>query len=197
MAARNPWTVLLTSVPFENPWIRITAHDVLTPKGAPGHYGVVRFKTIAVGILPVFDDGTTMIVGQYRFALDAFSWEIVEGGGRLDRPALEAAEAELAEETGLRAARWHELPALHLSNSVTDERAVAFAAWELTSGSAMPDETEELTLRRLSLGALHAMVMDGAITDAISVATVLRLETMLRRDTLPPGLAARVARGFA
>lgn len=196
MSERNPWTVLSTSVPFENRWIRVTAHDVLTPKGTQGHYGVVRFKTVAVGVLPVFDDGTTMIVGQFRFALDAYSWEIVEGGGTLDRPPLESAAVELAEETGLHAGRWHELIRLHLSNSVTDERAVAFAAWELEQGSATPEDTEELALRRLPLRALHDMVMDGSITDSITVATVLRLETVFRRGALPTGLAERVARGF-
>ncbi len=169
----NPWITKEIRQVYDNPWICVTHREVLTPAGNAGIYGVVHFKHLAVGIVPVDDEGHTWLVGQYRYTLDQYSWEIPEGGGRFEESPLATAQRELLEETGLRAHRWTLLLQLHLSNSVTDERAVAFLAQKLEIGKAQPEETEQLQVRRLPLAEAIDMVFDGKITDALSVAALL------------------------
>lgn len=172
----NPWVTHTTSVPYENAWIRLEHSHVTTPGGSEGIYGVVRFKNRAVGIVPIDEDDHTWLVGQYRYALDVYSWEI-PAGGCPEGESLEAtARRELLEETGLVT---HVLTPLlsgiHLTNSVTDETAWAFIATDLTSGKAEPEDTEDLAIRRLPVDEAIEMVLDGRITDAFSVMALLRL----------------------
>lgn len=171
----NPWTTLSTRVAYENPWIRVEHHDVLNPAGKKGIYGLVRFQNLAVGVVPVDEEGYTWLVGQYRYALNRYSWEIPEGGCPVGTDPLDTARRELAEETGLRADNWTRLLDFHLSNSVTDEFGVAYLATGLTLGPAAPEETEELALRRLPLSEAIAMVLNGEITDAVSVMALQRV----------------------
>lgn len=175
----NPWTTLSIELKYENPWIRVHEHKVLTPRGEPGIYGVVSFRSVAVGILPVDEKGFTYLVGQYRYPLDAYSWEIPEGGGDPNTTTLSSAKRELLEETGLEADRWDEILNITTSNSVTNERATCFLATGLRQGKADPDPTEELTVRRLPLDEAIGMVLDGRIHDAISVAVLLRAKLMM------------------
>ena len=148
---RGPWSVISTREHYDNPWIRVTHHDVVTPAGGLGIYGMVHFKHIAVGIVPIDTTGHTYLVGQYRFPLEEYSWEIPEGGGVLGVDPKASAVRELREETGLIAKKWQKLVECDLSNSVSDERAIAFLAWDLTEGVASPEPTEELVIRRLPL----------------------------------------------
>lgn len=184
---RNPWTTLSRRPIYDNPWLTLEEHDVRTPGGSRGIYGVVRPKGLAIGVVPVDAAGFTWLVGQWRYPLDAYSWEIPEGGGRKDVPPLEEARRELAEETGLRAGRWHELLRLHLSNSLSDEAAVIYLCWDLTAGEAAPEDTEDLALRRVPLAEAFRMAGDGEITDAMAVAALLRLEGMALRGEWPEG----------
>lgn len=186
----NPWTVERAEVRYDNRWIRVTHHDVRTPAGTPGIYGTVHFKNVAIGIVPVDADGNTWLVGQYRFPLDAYSWEIPEGGGPHGVPPLESAARELAEETGLVARAWLPLLEMDLSNSVSDERAVAYLAWDLTEGTATPEPTEQLRLRRLPLREAFALVRAGQIRDALSVGALQSLELRWRDGSLPPAVHA-------
>ena len=164
------------SVPYDNPWIQVRHNEVLDPSGAPGIYGVVHFKHLAIGIIPIDEEGHIWLVGQYRFPLGEYSWEIVEGGGPLADDPLDSAKRELLEETGLRASEWELLvPRLHLSNSVSDEAAMIYVARGLTQGKAQPTSTEDLQLKRLPLQEAVAMAKRGEITDAISVAGLLML----------------------
>jgi len=188
----NPWTTLDSRVVYDNPWVRLTHHEVLTPRQTPGIYGVIHFKNRAIGVLPIDAEGHTWLVGQYRFPLGLYSWEMPEGGGARDEPPLAAAQRELREETGYTAGQWRELLQLHLSNSVTDEHAVCFLAWDLTPGPAQPEETEQLALRRLPFREVAALVWRGEITDVMTVAAVQRLELLLRRGEAPPALAAAI-----
>ena len=188
----NPWTTLESELKYDNPWIRVVEHQVLTPKRTPGIYGTVHFKHLATGVIPIDAEGCTYLVGQYRYVLDAYSWEMPEGGGKPGVPVLESVQRELLEETGFTAGHWLELMRLHLSNSVSDEVATCFLAWDLVPGAACPEDSEQLTVRRLPFREVAAMVWNGEITDAMSVAAIQRLELMLRRGTAPAAVAAAI-----
>ncbi len=169
----NPWTTLGTRQIYENPWIAVREDRVLRPDGQPGIYGVVHFKNKAVGVLPVDADGHVWLVGQYRYPLDAYSWEIPEGGGPEDESPEETALRELREETGLIAGRLEFLGHSHLSNSVTDEVAYLFRATELTLGTSEPEGTERLQVRRFDWPTAWNMLMNGRITDSMSQIALL------------------------
>lgn len=172
----DPWTTLSSEQKYDNNWITVTEHQVLNAAQAPGTYGTVHFKNLAIGIIPVDVHGFTWLVGQYRYPLKSYSWEIPEGGGKLAVPPLETAKRELKEETGLEAGHWEQILEMHLSNSVTDERAIVFLATELTEGPSSPDEDEVLAIRRVSLTEALQMVERGEITDAISVVAIMKAE---------------------
>jgi 8-oxo-dGTP pyrophosphatase MutT (NUDIX family) len=176
---RNPWQVLSSQPTYQNPWISVREDQVINPKGGRGIYGVVSMKNKALGIVPVDADGNTWLVGQYRYPLNEYSWEIPMGGGPVELDILESAQRELKEETGFTARRWTNIARLHTSNSVTDEEGFVFLAEELEAGDVEPEETEELRLWKLPLTEAVAMVMDNRITDAISVAGLLKAERVL------------------
>jgi ADP-ribose pyrophosphatase len=180
----GPWKRRSVAERYDNPWIRVEHHEVLTPRGDPGIYGVVHFKNLAIGIIPLAENGDTWIVGQYRYPHQAYSWEIPEGGGRLGTDPLLSAQRELEEEVGLRAARWDLILEMDLSNSVTDERALIYLARELVEGPAQPDETEALVTRRIPLGELHRGVIAGQYRDSLTVAGVLKLQHLLDRGLI-------------
>ena len=164
----NPWRTLGSRRVYENPWISVREDRVIQPDGEPAIYGVVHYKNTAVGVLPVEDDHV-YLVGQYRYALERYSWEIPEGGCPEDEEPLEAARRELREETGLEAGSWSRLGEAFLSNSVADEHAVWFLAKDLVPGEQRPEGTEVLGVRRVPLREAVAMALDGTITDALSV----------------------------
>ena len=155
---KGPWGVLAQRDVYDNRWIRVTHHDVTTPAGEPGIYGKIHYKNLAIGIVPVDAEMHTFLVGQYRFPLETYSWEIPEGGGAPGVDPLESAARELREETGLRAAQWQKLLEADLSNSCSDERAIAFLAWDLAQGEAEPESTEDLAIRRVPLAEAFRMV---------------------------------------
>lgn len=174
----NPWTTLSTKEIYDNAWIQLEEHQVLNPNGGKGIYGKVHFKNLAIGVIPIFDNGDTILVGQYRYPLNAYSWEIPEGGGKLDVDPLDSAKRELIEETGLIANRWTKLIEMHLSNSVSDEFSIIYIAEGLTQGEAEPEETEQLQVKRLPLTEAIDMVLRGEITDSMSVAALLKLKIL-------------------
>lgn len=180
----NPWTILAQRSIYENNWIGLTEYDVINPGGGKGLYGKIHYKGIAIGILPLDAEGNTWLVGQYRFPLDAYSWEIPEGGGDPALPPVDSARRELLEETGLIASEWTTLMEMHLSNSVSDERAVVFLARGLEQHEAEPEETEQLVIRKLPFEEAYRMVEKGEITDSIAVAAILRVKLMLLQGQL-------------
>jgi len=179
----NPWTTLSVKEVYNNPWIKITHEEVLTPAKTPGIYGKVHFKNTAIGIIPLDEENHTWLVGQYRYTLDAYHWEIPEGGGPLGTDLLESAKRELLEETGITAKSWTQILELHTSNSVTDEHGVAYIARDLSFGDAEPEETEDLKVIRLPFSEAVAMVMDGRITDALSMVSILKVALMERENS--------------
>ena len=160
-------------------WISLTEHQVINPNGGEGIYGEVHFKNIAIGILPLDENHYTWIVGQYRFPIKTYSWEIIEGGGPLNLDPIESAKRELAEESGIIANRFTEIQRMHLSNSVSDELAIIYLAQDLEIGKSSPEETEELVIRKIHFNEAYEMVMDGIITDSMSVAAILKVKILL------------------
>lgn len=178
----NPWTTLSTCHIYQNPWISLREDQVLNPKGGQGIYGVVSFKNKAIGIIPIDGEGYTYLVGQYRYALNEYSWEIPMGGGLVENDILESAKRELQEETGFTAAKWTNICRLHTSNSVTDEEGFVFLAQELTAGETAFEETEDLQIKRVPFAEAVRMAMNNEITDAISVAGILKAHFVLQQQ---------------
>jgi len=179
---QNPWKTKKSQLVYENPWIALTQHDVITPAGTEGIYGKVHFKNIAIGVIAIDEENNIYLVGQYRYPIDAYSWEIPEGGCPEGTDWLDTAKRELKEETGLIAHSWKELLRMHLSNSVSDELAVVYIAEGLLPGESMPEETEQLTVQKIPFKEALNRVMEGKITDAISVAAILKCHLLIQQD---------------
>ncbi|SHN14972.1 8-oxo-dGTP pyrophosphatase MutT, NUDIX family [Cyclobacterium lianum] len=177
---KNPWTKLSEKEVYDNPWIRVEEHQVISPRQTKGIYGKVCFKNMAIGIVPLDDERHTWLVGQYRYTLDEYSWEIPMGGGPQGLSALESARRELKEETGLSAKKWTEIMKIHTSNSVTDEVGYVYVAEDLQAGQPEFDDTEDLQIWRLPFSEALEMVMAGRITDAISIAAILKTAAILK-----------------
>lgn len=169
----NPWRAVATRPVYENPWIRVRQDDVIRPDGLPGIYGVVEFKNRAVGVLPVEDDGSVWLVGQHRYPLNAYSWEIPEGGCPAEESPEQAVLRELKEETGMTCDRLELVARCHLSNSVSDEEAFLYRASGLVHGPSEPEGSEQLEVRRVPWAEAWRMVREGEITDAMSVVAIL------------------------
>jgi len=184
MNKRNPWQTLSSKIAYDNPWIQVTHREVINPSGGNGIYGQVHFKNVAVGIVPLDEEYNTWLVGQYRYTLEEYSWEIPEGGCPLGTSSLDTAKRELLEETGIQAQKWTELLKIHTSNSVTDECGYAFVAQQLSFGKAMPEETEELVLKKLPFEEAFEMVMQGTITDSLSIAALMKCKIWMQERKL-------------
>lgn len=183
-ASIGPWKRKTKTIKYDNPWIQISHEEVINPNGGDGIYGVVHFKNLAIGIVPVDAEGNTWLVGQHRYPSNYYSWEIPEGGGPLGVDPLASAKRELLEEVGLTAQTWMPLLHMHLSNSVSDEEAIVYLAHDLKMGESEPEETEQLTIKKLPLKEAIAMVLDGSITDSISVAALLKIQVLMAKGTL-------------
>jgi 8-oxo-dGTP pyrophosphatase MutT (NUDIX family) len=179
--ARGSWRQLDQQLVYENPWISVTHENVLTPAGTAGIYGVVHFKSRAVGVVPLDDDGYVWLVKQFRYPLNQYSIEIPEGGSLLGDDMLEAAQRELREETGLTANSWTHLLDLHTSNSVTDESGAVYLAQGLTQGEMALEATEDIEVLRVSLAEAIDWIFAGKITDSLSVMGLLVVERRINR----------------
>lgn len=172
----NPWQTRSSREIYQNDWIKVREDQVIRPDGEAGIYGVVSMKNRAIGVVPLHEDGTITLVGQFRYTMDEYSWEIPEGGCPQGESPIEAARRELQEETGLLAAQIRPLGGeFQLSNSLTDERASLFLATDLSQGESSPEGTEELQLQRIPLGKALEMVLSGEIRDGLSVIAILLL----------------------
>lgn len=170
----NPWTTLSEKLVYENQWIRVDEHQVINPSGGNGIYGKVSFKGLAVGIIPIDEEGNTWLVGQYRYTLKEYSWEIPMGAVPKEETYEAGALRELKEETGLIADQLEFLCKIHTSNSVTDEAGMIYIATGLEQGETEFDETEDIRVKKIPFEAALEMVMKGEITDSLSVAGILK-----------------------
>jgi len=186
-----PWKAGEERVAFESGWITVTDQTATAPTGNPARYGLVRFKNLAIAVLPIHDDGTVTLVGQHRFPLGDYSWELPEGGAPFDEDPLDGAKRELAEETGLVAADWREVMRAQLSNSVTDERMVGYIATGLSAAARPPaaDPTEAIVLARVPFREALEAAMAGFLPDMLTVAMLLRGYHMACEGSLPGVLA--------
>lgn len=180
----NSWKTLSSETVYESPWIQVNKHETINPAGNPATYSVVKFKNLAIGILPIDKDGYTWLVGQWRYPLGQYSWEIPEGGGPLGEEPTETAKRELKEETGIVAQNFEEIMQLHLSNSATNEHAFVFLATNLSFEESEPEESEDLTVKKVHLNEAFQMVLNGEITDAISVAALYKIKYLLDKGDL-------------
>jgi len=169
------WKTKQSTIVYENPWIKVSHDEVLTPNNTDGIYGVVHFKNTAIGVVPIDDEGNTWLVKQSRYTLNQYTWEIPEGGCPEGELPLNAAKRELEEEVGLKANDWQPLMTMHLSNSITDELCVVFTAKNLFAGKQALEATEDIEVEKLPLIEAIEMVKRGEITDGISVAALLRI----------------------
>ena len=171
----GPWRRRTRRTVYENPWMTLWHDEVDRPDGNPGIYGVVHFTSIAVGVVVLDDEDRVLLVGQHRYTLDRYSWELPEGGVPATETPEDGARRELLEETGVTADGWRELVRFDLSNSVTDETGVVFAARAIGHGTATPDPTEDLATRWVPFDEALAMIQRGEITDAITMLGLHRL----------------------
>lgn len=185
----DPWIVKGVTRPFENEWFWLDRYAVIHPGGQEGTYTVVRPRRLAVGVLPLEPDGSVHLVGQWRFPLGQYSWEMPEGGAEPGEDPLDCAKRELEEETGLAATTYERVIEMDMSNSLTDERAIIYLAFGLHPGPPRPEATEVLKHVRAPFREVLARVADGRIRDSMTVAAVLRAHHMAVTGQLPEGLA--------
>ncbi len=187
--ARPGWKSDGDATVFENPWLTLTSHPATAPTGAAATYVVMRPKNLSVGVLPIHSDGTVTLVGQARFALANYSWEMPEGGAPFNEDPLDGVKRELAEEAGLAAKSWREVLRMEMSNSITDERAIAWLAWDLSEVDTAPDPTEVIAMARVPFMTLMHEIDRGAVRDTFTVATALRAYHMAKQSLIPGWLA--------
>ena len=189
MSEQNPWSFLGVTTAFENPWFRVEEQEVIDPAGAQRTYGIIRFRKIAVGVLPIDDGGNVHMVGQWRVPLAQYSWEMPEGGCEPGEAPLDCARRELEEEAGVTARSFVKILEMDLSNSVTDEKAVLYLATGIEGGTANPEPVEVLSNRLVPFREVLADVAEGRIRDSLTVAAVLRAYHMAKSGALDPVLA--------
>jgi ADP-ribose pyrophosphatase len=180
MNQENPWQTKSSEKIYDNPWISLTEHQVINPSGGNGIYGEVHFKNYAIGIIAIDEQDMIYLVGQYRYPLKQYSWELPEGGGLLDTEPLVSAKRELLEETGLVAQQWEEVLRMHLSNSVSNELGILYLAKDFEQFEAQPEETEQLVVKKIPFEEAYQMVITGQITDSLTVAGILRVKLMMQ-----------------
>jgi len=177
---KNPWKTLNSKVVYKNAWITLIEDKVLNPSGNSGIYGKVLFNNIALGIIPIDENMNTWLVGQYRYPLEEYSWEIPMGGGLKSEKVLDSAKRELKEETGITAESWEELLKIHTSNSVTDEVGYVYIARDLEYGMPEFEDTEQIQIKKLPLKNAYEMALEGEITDSLSLAGLLKAGHILK-----------------
>ena len=190
----DPYTVLDRRFLYDSPWIRIREDRFQHRRGAEGRYAVCGFVRTACGVLALDEQDRVVLVGQWRYPLEAYSWELPEGGGDVSESPFEAITRELAEEAGLTAQVWEPLAFFHPSNSSTEEEAFLFLATGLhPSEGHQAEDDEELLVHREPFQDCLRRVLSGELTDSLTVMALLALQA--RRSgvdaPLDPALAQR------
>jgi ADP-ribose pyrophosphatase len=167
-----PWRRLSSTPVYANRWISVREDQVALPDGRTTVYGVVSCGH-CVGVLPFVDADTVLLVRQYRYVAGRASWEMPTGGVHAGETLAQAAQRELAEETGHRARRLEPVSTYHTSKSVVDETAHLFLAEDLHRADTAPDETEFIDVNPFPFDTVLRMVLEGAIVDSMTIVAVL------------------------
>lgn len=181
---KNPWTILSQKEIHSTPWIKVTQFDVLNPAGTPSQYSTVNFQNLAIGILPLDENYNTWLVGQWRFPVGGYSWEMPEGGGKKNVEPLESAKRELSEETGIEAKKWTKIQEFHMSNCVSDEFAILYVAQDLSFHESHPDEDEQLLVKKVPFNDVFNMVLNGEITDSMTIIAVYKVKYLIDKGLI-------------
>ena len=181
---KNPWKTVKSEVTYENNWIKVTENKTINAAGGDGIYGVVHFKNIAIGIIPLDEDYNTWLIGQYRYPLNEYSWEICEGGGLHADNVLDSAKRELHEELGIKAENWTKIMDMHLSNSVSDEEGVIYIAKKLSYHTPEPEEGEVLQIKKIPFNSVYEMVMNDQLKDSLTIAGVLKTKLLIDKGEI-------------
>ncbi len=189
----NPWETLSSRRFYESRYVNVDQDEVRHRSGKVHSYTALRFRIYGIAVLPIFNDGSTCLIGQYRYVSGRYTWELPRGSGSKAVDPLETAQRELKEETGAGAGQWLEVLRLMVSPGITDEMAPCFVAWDLNIGMADPDPQEDLAIRRLPFRDAVTAALDGTISDGPSVATILAVRTRADQSTLPDDLIRRLA----
>ncbi len=194
-AKPNPYAVLERKALYDSPWLRLREDRFRHRRGRAGHYAVCGFKRSACGVLALDAEDRVILVGQWRYPLEQYSWEIPEGGGEEHESPFAAIRRELAEEADLEADSWEPLAHFHPSNSSTDEEAFLFLATDLHSAGGIhhAEEDEELAIHRETFQQCLQRVLSGEISDGLSVVALLTLNARRSGVTaiMDPMLAER------
>ena len=192
MQLANPWTVLHKEEIFSCPYFSIRSDLVTHLGGLPIAYHSIRTKLFGVTVIPIDEQGFTTLVGQYRYVLDGFFWELPGGGARYDRPSVNSAKQELLEETGYQADQWLQILDACVAPGTSDDLSRAFVAWGLHAGAPQPEVEEQLVCRRVHFQDAIAMITRAEIKHLGSIAALFSLHAKLVRSELPADLASRL-----
>ncbi len=170
--AETPWKTLSTRPIYGNRWISLREDSVELPDGRTTIYGVVTCAP-CVGVLPFVDRDTVLLIRQYRYVAGRATWEMPTGGVHAGESVEEAAQRELAEETGYRAGRLTHVSTYHTSKSVMDETAHLFVGEGLVAAPVPADATEFIAVQPFAFARALDMVLAGEIVDSMTIIAVL------------------------
>jgi 8-oxo-dGTP pyrophosphatase MutT (NUDIX family) len=177
---QNPWKTLSSRTAYENAWLRVREDQVTRPDGQPGIYGVVEIRP-SVGIVALNERDEVVLVGQWRYTVNRYSWEIPRGGSRADEVDVQrAAERELAEEAGVIATHWQSMGTVDVGNGVLDDVQSLYLATGLAATSTNFDPEEDISIVWKPFEEAVRMALNGTMTEVCSIAAILKL-AMLRQ----------------
>jgi 8-oxo-dGTP pyrophosphatase MutT (NUDIX family) len=175
---KNPWRTRSSRIAYQNPWIRVREDQVVRPDGGDGIYGVVEIRP-SVGVIAFNEREEVVLVGQWRYPHDRYSWEIPRGGSHEgEADMLEVAKRELAEEAGVTAQTWEYIGAVDCCNGVVNDVQSLYVAGNLTLVETNPDPEEEIAVVWKPFREAVAMCIDGRITEVSSIAGILMVDRL-------------------
>lgn len=182
MDDRNLWKIKSEETRYSCERYDLVVYDTINPADKPMEYPVMRYKQKSTAVCAVDDKGYLYIVGQWRFGAGYYSWEVIEGRSDPGETPDITIKRELKEEAGLTAKEWKYLGMFYPNNVLTDEEVHVYIARGLTQGETSPDEHEKLTVKKVRFLDFLQNVIQGKITDGITVSAVLMAYFHLKEE---------------